>query len=132
MYDGSFEIEKIRAQNEVLESDVAQLEIDLAEAQGQLIGVGQVWQDVKASRSTATSYQNTTGRSIGWQITFTDGSSGALAQVSEDNSTWFTFLGRSGSHGFRYGTFILIPPNHYYRINTSADMGVVSTWQELR
>lgn len=42
--------------------DAAQVDVDYAI--GQLIGVGQTWQDVSASRSPSVNYTNTTGRPI--------------------------------------------------------------------
>lgn len=89
------------------------------------IGVGQTWQNVKASRTTGTSYQNTTGSPIMVFIT-TDATADRLVQVSVDNTTWIT-LGTTAavkvSHSF------VVPNNWYYRINNST---TIVNWSELR
>lgn len=85
------------------------------------IGVGQTWQDVKASRLANTSYQNTTGRPIQVSV-YIDGS-GYNFQVSEDNSTWLTVM-----NFLYYGRcYAIIPPNYYYKLN-----GTAGIWLEFR
>lgn len=87
------------------------------------IGVDQTWQAV--TRTSGTSYQNTTGRPImvagecTWQ--FSDG-----FQVSTDGSTWLTLLDcteNDQSNPFS----VIVPNNLYYRIN-----GTIIRINELR
>jgi len=86
------------------------------------IGVGQTWQNV--SRSSSTSYQNTTGKPIQWQV---HGSSGAKAQVSSDNSTWINVATLGAPGAFETAATCIIPNNYYYRTT-----GGFSRWVELR
>lgn len=91
------------------------------------LGVNQTWQDVSASRTRNTSYQNTTGRAIQVNIS---GSSAATVQTSSNGSTWVS-LGVLGAPGaFAMAFTPIIPDQHYYRVNGgSIDP---STWVELR
>ncbi len=91
------------------------------------IGVGQTWQDVSASRTRNTSYQNTTGRAIQVNIS---GSSAATVQASSNGSTWVS-LGVLGAPGAFATAFTpIIPDQHYYRVNGGSFDP--STWVELR
>lgn len=99
-------------------------EIDALVGGGSL-GVGQSWQDVKASRAMNTSYQNTTDAPIQVFVNVSGGS-GAPFYASTDNSTWVLVMndgGNSQTHG------VIIPSGHYYKVVSS---GSVSSWAELR
>lgn len=83
------------------------------------LGVSQSWQNLIGSRSTNTSYQNTTGRAIAVSIETT----GENLQASSNGSTWISLQ-------IAYaGAFAIIPANHYYRIVNSPS---ITTWTELR
>ena len=100
------------------------------DAREQQFGVGQTWQDVLASRTHSTSYQNTTGRPIAVFITIS-GATERPFQVSEDNSVWIvtgSLLGGAGGD-FRQ-VHSVVPPDHYYRVD--GDVGSFFTWSELR
>ena len=89
------------------------------------IGVGQTWQDVSASRTHSTSYQNTTGRPI--FVAIVGGASPATAvQVSSDNATWIQ-VGLFGSQGT--GSSFIVPIDWYYKIVATA---TINEWAELR
>jgi hypothetical protein len=90
-----------------------------------VLGMGQAWQDMSASRTHSTSYQNTTGRSIMIAIRAT-GSFRSL-QASPDNSSWADICAVGGDSNAQISP--VIPPGHYYRINGST---TVVTWTELR
>lgn len=91
----------------------------------QSVGVGQTWQDVKASRALNTSYQNTTGRSIGVMVKY-DWTAQAL-QVSHNGSSWVTMADGDGNATVT----AIIPPGHYYRLQ-GGDPSQVKNWSELR
>ena len=93
------------------------------------IGVGQTWQDMSASRSVGTSYQNTTGRPIMVSVC-TNSTSRQNFQVSTDNSTWVTVgaLGGYGGVGDEKSSQIIVPATHYYK----AAGGSLRIWAELR
>ena len=92
-------------------------------ANEQQIGVGQTWQDVSASRSTGTNYQNTTGKPI--QVSIRGDSSSSNFDVSTDNVNWVTLI---GNLDFRGKVFAVIPDQHYYRLTS----GIIDDWKELR
>ena len=93
------------------------------------IGEGQQWADSTASRSVATSYQNTTGRAIMVSVATTVSSERYL-QVSHNGSTWVN-IGTLGGHGNindSGASQAIVPAGHYYK----ATGGTVVAWAELR
>lgn len=71
---------------------------------------GKTWQSV--TRTSGTSYQNTTGRTIFLGINGVN-SGGSYIDLSSNNSTWrsaFTGSGAANTWGYA-----VIPPNYYYR-----------------
>lgn len=92
------------------------------------IGTAQTWQSVVGSRSTGTSYQNTTGRPICVAIEASGGTSGSF-EVSVDGTAWVR-VGVVVSIGSdARNVIITIPPDGYYRIGTGP---TILTWAELR
>lgn len=87
------------------------------------VGVGQTWQVVTGSRSSGTSYQNTTGKPIQVAITGSTGSNVTFA-ISTDNVT-FTTIARFDND---YGIFMVVPNNLYYKFTGSG----ITYWSELR
>jgi hypothetical protein len=87
------------------------------------VGEGQTWQAV--SRSSGTTYQNTTGKPImvagetAWQ-------SSSGFEVSTNGSTWLEVLD-SSENDFTNPFSIIIPNNYYYRIK-----GTIILVRELR
>ena len=93
------------------------------------VGEGQQWADYTASRSVATSYQNTTGRAIMVSVATTVSSERYL-QVSHNGSTWVN-IGTLGGHGNvndSGASQAIVPAGHYYK----ATGGTVKAWAELR
>ena len=92
------------------------------------VGVGQTWQNVAASRSIGTSYQNTTGKPIMVNIAYGTSATGFI-QVSTDNSSWVT-VSNTFTSGNHPAQSMIVPDNHYYRLSGS---GVnIQSWAELR
>lgn len=89
-----------------------------------VLGVGQSWQNVKASRTRQTNYTNTTGRTIGVYITFTEGGSANYNAISVDGIP----IGFSSGTG-GMSNFFLVQPGSVYRTNTTTKL---ETWSELR
>lgn len=83
------------------------------------IGVGQTWQNVTASRSSGTSYQNTTGKPIMVSIT---GSSNALRVLTSVNGSSWSYATAAD-----YTYSLIIPTNSYYKTE-----GSINFWAELR
>lgn len=92
------------------------------------LGYNQTLQNVIASRSVATSYQNTTGRPIVVTID-SRGGAGTGFTWSADGVTWEWYMYyESGAGPYeRQATSITIPPNYYYQAN-----GDIRNWTELR
>lgn len=87
------------------------------------IGVGQVWTDVKSSRSFNTTYTNTTGKPIM-----------VIATCTNSNTFEIVLGGVTVYSDSAYGTkdsnaFVIVPTGGTYRINCS---GTIHTWAELR
>jgi len=93
------------------------------------VGLNQTWQDVAASRSIGTSYQNTTGKPIFVSVSGYGSSGGVpMAQVSVDGSTWITVVWRSDA-AVNTASFV-VPNNSYYKIVNL--IAVSGGWAELR
>jgi len=94
------------------------------------IGVGQTWTDVTSSRTTGTTYTNSTGLPIFVSVFIADAPNQASTLVfTVDGSTVFPTM--NGPIGYR-GQFSLIVPNgSTYAIswNANANFG---GWWELR
>lgn len=90
------------------------------------VGVGQTWQNVVASRTQNTAYQNTTGKPI-FVFIYTSGSA-AIPQISNDGTTWHDIGVGQGGVIRGIGSFV-VPVNGYYRVDTA---GTPTNWLELR
>lgn len=119
---------------EIVQRIVGRLPEIVAEAEtyadGLALGVGQTWQNVSASRTHSTSYQNTTGRPIEVSIRAISSVASARAfEVSDDGSAWVQVASFSVSGGPQSNVSATVPAGYYYRINGSA---TISVWAELR
>lgn len=95
------------------------------------VELGDTWQNVSGARSIGTSYQNTTGKYIGVNVTALPGAGGnaqPALQVSADNSTWISVDRGQDGTDFLHGS-ALVPPGYYYRVNVGASIAI---WSELR
>lgn len=104
-----------------------------------LIGWGQTWTDVTASRAySPSSYQNTTGRPICVSVRTGNNSAMVTAysfQVSPDNSTWLTIMEGNTSADDNYGMrgSVIVPDGVYYRlVRSGANTAAITGWMELR
>lgn len=95
------------------------------------IGAGQTWQDVSASRTGGTTYQNTETVPIEVAITGRNSDNPEIAvQVSSNGSSWIKVGTLPGSGSQSNGASFIVPANWYYRVNGT--MGSGYTWAELR
>lgn len=97
----------------------------------QVLGVGQTWQNLIASRVDNTSYQNTTGKAIMVNVSQDDlsGTNRMYAYVSTNNSTWILVETSMSSSASRGNVGFVVPSGHYYRVDTSTP---IMSWAELR
>lgn len=97
-----------------------------------VIGIGQTWQNVGASRSSGTTYTNSTGRTIMVAIT-------GLITGSVPFTDWFEVGGvvvsRVGGVGSTANmpayVYAIVPPAATYRLNTVSGVAF-NYWSELR
>ena len=89
------------------------------------IGVGQTWQDLTASRASATTYTNSTGRPIQVFISLTLASNGSSTYSINGNA--FNLAANAGT-GSTITSINFIVPNG----NTYVFTGTISKWLELR
>ena len=91
------------------------------------LGVGQVWQDVTATRTSGSTYTNNTGRPISVCVTFTQGSGGtAFVNVS---GVVIGSMQLSNASNFAPISF-LVPSGATYSVTFTGPM-TVRTWVEL-
>lgn len=98
------------------------------------LGINQTWQ--LPTRTTGTSYQNTTGKPIQVCYSFTAASNPTVidAEISVDGTTWITIVkARNASdQDVNGGTIsIIVPNNIYYRLTRSGGVNN-AIWAELR
>lgn len=98
-----------------------------------LLGVGQSWVDVRASRQLDTSYQNTTGKPIMVGLYSLSSGAGSYCEVSTDNSTWVRVGFIRGENDQKLSASFIVPPNDFYRLASTASGASIPTgWAELR
>ena len=91
-----------------------------------VLGAGQTWQNVTASRAASTTYTNTTGRPIYVYISYIT-PAGGIESVRVDGIV----VGRgSGSAGVSNNHYLVVPNGSTYVLTTNG--ASVSTWAELR
>lgn len=112
----------------VAQANIAALQTDLNAAEAKLVGFGQTWQNLTASRAINTVYQNTTSRPIWWKI-ITPNNATCVMRTSSDNVTTNQIMNAGGSNiNIRVWYDLLIPPGDYYEVTGSAPL----EWWELR
>lgn len=93
------------------------------------LGFNQTWSN--PTRSTNTSYQNTTNKPIQVQVMALASSGGtSYFEVSTDNSTFVTVSGIS-DHDGRSTFGGIVPPSHYYKVRVASGGLTVLVWGEL-
>lgn len=93
------------------------------------IGVGQTWQDVKASRANNTTYQNTTGKPIYVYVRGGTASGGSSISASVGVSSPNVQAAAQSAYFGGPGIWFIVPDQHYY--SASASNGILA-WSELR
>ena len=100
-----------------------------------VIGVGQTWQGVLASRALGTTYQNTTGKPIMVNVTLACASTadfGGEVFVSADNVT-FISVAEISPDGELHTMSVIVPDSHYYKVSAQTPaVANLFRWRELR
>lgn len=99
------------------------------ETSAKMVGIGQSYTDVTASRTNDVSYQNTSAKPIQVLIWYGLGSAAfRYVQQSPDNTNWTNVLSiNTSTQSLRVN--MIVPPGYYYRINGGAVQNLV--WTEL-
>lgn len=128
----------VHATNAILPNSFTEEEIqsvvDLAESGVPTLGDGQTWQDVLASRAAATTYTNTTGRTIVVNIVTQVNDSADSNYIEVDgvnvcrNHTQSTL---SANNREQMTMTAIVPDNSTYEL-TFAGAGSIKLWAELR
>jgi len=86
---------------------------------------GQTWQDVKASRTVATNYTNSTGKAIQVNVTAGGADSGLTASINNamQCANGYSTVAAWGNISF------IVQPGDFYQVGTSAS---ILLWAELR
>ena len=98
-----------------------------------VLGWGQTWQNVSASRAVNTSYQNTTARPIMVAVGGygpTAGAGQTIFQVSSDGTSWINVAW--GSDAAVQTLSVIVPVNWYYRTQNLSYLSGGGGWSELR
>ena len=94
------------------------------------VGVNQTWTNVTASRSTGTTYTNTTGRPI--MVVVSPTASGSLIGTFNIAGSAVGVVQHTPSGGGGGGPFFYIIPNNVSYSVTNNSNFAISTWYELR
>jgi hypothetical protein len=100
-----------------------------------ILGVGQTWQDVKASRAINTTYTNNTGRPIfvACSCTATVVADGVADFVIDGITVMRGGVSNAGGSAVPRANFsAVIPDGSTYRMNSIAGTMAVEYWGELR
>ena len=94
------------------------------------LGVGQTWK-IPVSRTSGTSYQNTSNKPIALSGLHTTGSSATRAlHISSDNVNWITMWSISAGSGAGVDApgafFAVVPPSHFYRFTTTSSVAILN------
>lgn len=94
------------------------------------LGHGQTWQNLTGSRAAATTYYNTTGRTISVSV-FMTGSDGGYVYATVNGVNIPGQNSNASGVVICYMTFY-VPPGGSYSVTMSAGTPTVNAWQELR
>ena len=126
-FDGALDASNLTGDIDASQLTGALPAIDGSALTGVGLGNDQTWQDVSGSRTSFTSYQNTTGKTIFWGVAGTGPSTFTLGQVSPDNSSWITIGRLHPNTGTSFSG--PVPDGWYYKLNQST---AIQVWAELR
>ncbi|MFY2843645.1 phage tail protein [Achromobacter ruhlandii] len=111
-----------------LATDYAALNAAFQSVRGQLLGVGQVWQNLTASRSLDVTYINTTGRPIIVQVYCISTVAGGYSFFAIDEVP--AGLGYYPTTSGTLATYGVVPAGSKYRVSVSG--ANLNTWREHR
>lgn len=95
-----------------------------------IIGVGQTWQDVTASRVRGTTYTNTTGKPIAVSVTAGVNNTRTLSLYVNDVLVGSTLL--LSSVAMVNQLFAIVPSGSTYKATLTGGTSTINSWVELR
>jgi len=101
-------------------------------AYGYELGENQTWQNVSASRAIATTYTNTTGRTIAVSVSVTDNTTGNVYLNGYINGTIMMYSNGRSSGSANLHLYMEVPNGATYSFTLSAGTAASTTWWELR
>ena len=97
-----------------------------------MLGAGQTWQNLTASRALATTYTNSTGRPIQVAATIAHNSSGGASALLVDGNSVATFANNMTGTNIVMPYAIIVPSGSTFRVNQTAGTVSIFSWWELR
>lgn len=94
-----------------------------------VLGMGQTFQDVKASRALSTNYTNSSGRTIFVTVSVTSTAVSVVSLLIDGSVRMFNTVPSAGQ-GVNVGA--PIPPGSTYQVTNSAGTPLIAHWHELR
>ena len=98
------------------------------------VGIGQTWQDVKASRALATTYTNSTGKPIFVSVTVAWGNATASITLTIDGIVAQYQESNPDSSAISMAVSAVIPDGSTYSVTQTSNVaaGTIQYWAELR
>lgn len=97
------------------------------------LGENQTWQDVAASRSLVTVYQNVSGKPIEISVTLFSAAGGPIVSVNVGaTNTPVERMRKSLAAGEVDALNVIVPDGHYYSVTSTSGTPSLTRWQELR
>lgn len=98
------------------------------------LGYGQTWQDVTVSRTSGTTYYNTTGKPIQLVVIGLSGSAAQIDITATVNSTTVGVFRNAGVTGVnsRLATYVTVPVGGSYSMTIVGTGSSLFSWTELR
>lgn len=98
-----------------------------------VIGVGQTWQDLTASRALATTYTNSSGKPIFVSVyTITGTSAGTITFTIDGIAIGRQGISAGASCTMRLNVTFIVPNNSTYNVQSASGTNTLVTWAELR
>jgi hypothetical protein len=96
-----------------------------------IFGIGQIWQNVTASRVAGTTYTNSTGKPIQIEITIESNAAGAFTANFTKNNITQSYTSYALSAGYNFTFYAIIPVGVEYSVSL-VQRAFIDNWQELR
>jgi hypothetical protein len=93
------------------------------------LGYGQTWQDLTASRALGTTYYNTTGKPIQFNVRLTYSAGGSSTTITIGGVSFGADTASGNQNAYKGG--FIVPPGSSYLVTNNSGV-TLGTWLELR